>query len=277
MPTNLSRRILIVSNKRSIKAVRKHSITIIGAGNVANHISRHFHASGLKIDAIWSRSAGKAEQLARELECDWSTEQEKLPVNSSFYLLAVSDNSVAELATMFKGRRGIWLHCAGALTMKVLEQSFARFGVMYPLQTITAERKLSFQEVPIIIEGSDSDTTEEIRSLAELLSERVMTLDSSKRLILHLAAVFANNFSNHMIGISHAILELNQMDPSLLDPILKETFLKAIDLGPSNAQTGPAVRKDRLTMEKHLELLKAYPEWEKMYTFMSQEIQKFRE
>ena len=242
---------------------------------MATHISRHFHASGLRIDAIWSRSAERAEKLAKELGCGWSIDPARLPQNSSFYLMAVSDNAVGELAGKFRGRKGIWIHCAGALDLDVLGV-FKRYGVLYPLQTITRERELTLKEVPFLIEGGDRETLEEIRELALLLSDRVEEMDSRGRLVLHLAAVFANNFSNHMMRIAQEILHDKNIDFTLLEPLLRETFMKAIELGPQKSQTGPAARGDRIAMEKHLELLKGYPEWEKMYTFMSQEIQKSR-
>jgi len=127
------------------------------------------------------------------------------------------------------------------------------------------------------VEGSSEEVSESIFSLAGLLSTNIQKVDSDSRRIIHLAAVYANNFTNHMVHIGQQILHENELDPKLLDPILKETVRKILDLGAREAQTGPALRNDRETMQKHTELLKQHPEWEKLYTFISRDIGRARD
>jgi predicted short-subunit dehydrogenase-like oxidoreductase (DUF2520 family) len=157
--------------------------------------------------------------------------------------------------------------------MNLLAPHFREYGVLYPLQSISAGRETDWTKLPLLIEASSPEVLDRMIILAGSLSGSVHEVDSKRRLRLHLAAVFANNFSNHMARIAYRILEEGGEDPGLLLPILEETFEKIRDMGPAAAQTGPARRKDAETMEKHLEVLRGHPEWEKLYTFVSRSIQ----
>jgi predicted short-subunit dehydrogenase-like oxidoreductase (DUF2520 family) len=200
------------------------------------------------------------------------TDPGKVATDSDFFLLAVPDSAIQSVASSYRGARGIWMHVAGAVPVTILEPFFARYGVLYPLQTFSADREISLEETPILLEGSDPGTREEIRKLAACLSSRTVDMDSRHRLVVHLAAVFANNFSNQMVAMAQEILEEQGMDAGLILPILRETMGKIEDLGAKKAQTGPALRGDIQTMQKHLELLRDKPEWQKIYTFISHNI-----
>ncbi len=249
---------------------------VLGAGNVATHISRHLHSAGHHISCIWSRNREHAEQLAAQVGAEGTSDPEKVPAGADFYLLAVPDRAIPEVAARFSGFDGIWMHTAGAVSMDVLDKDFRKYGVLYPLQTLSVEKQISLKDTPFLVEGSDSVATGMIRTLASFISETVVEMDSAGRLALHLAAVFANNFSNHMVAIGEKLLKAHDTDLSILLPILRETFAKIEELGPADAQTGPALRDDRETMEKHLALLKGHPEWEKLYTFVSRDIKSSR-
>ena len=132
-------------------------------------------------------------------------------------------------------------------------------------------------QIPYLVEGSSPEVLEKVQNLALSISGRVEEMDSAGRLVVHLAAVFANNFSNHMVHIAERILEEQNLPPSMLTPLLEETFRKIQSMGAREAQTGPALRKDEESMNRHRELLKNHPEWEKIYTFISREIQSSRE
>ena len=249
---------------------------VFGAGNVATHVSRHLHSVGHNITCIWSRTQERADRLAADVGGVGISDPGKVPSGADFYLVAVPDRAIPHVTGSYKGLDGIWMHTAGAVSMDVMEKDFEKFGVLYPLQTLTAERPVSLEDTPFLVEGSSQQVTRLIHTLASSISKTVIEMDSSRRMVLHLAAVFANNFSNHMVTIAEQILNENGGDLSLLAPILRETFLKIEEMGPESAQTGPAIRNDRVTMSKHLELLKAYPEWEKLYTFVSRGIERTR-
>ena len=250
---------------------------MIGAGNVATHISRHFHAQQHRIDCVFSRSLESAERLAAELGSVATSDPEEVPRKADFFIFCVPDQAVIELAEQFRGREGIWLHTAGALNMEVFNGISNEYGVLYPLQSLSRERNIRMGHIPFLVEASSSKHLELIRDLAFSISERVETVNSETRLKVHLAAVFANNFSNHMVYVAQQIMETAHLNPALLGPLLEETFLKLKELNPQSAQTGPAVRGDRETMNKHRDLLKDHPEWEKMYTFISRDIERSRE
>ena len=161
--------------------------------------------------------------------------------------------------------------------MNVLEGSKEEFGVLYPLQSLSADRNIRMGRIPFLVEASSPSVLEEIKDLAFTISEWVEEADSLKRLKVHLAAVFANNFSNHMVHVAQELLKEAELDPSMLKPILKETFQKLKELDAYSSQTGPAVRGDQESMNKHIELLRDHPEWEKLYTFISRDIERSRE
>ncbi|MEN8203816.1 MAG: Rossmann-like and DUF2520 domain-containing protein [Bacteroidota bacterium] len=250
---------------------------MIGAGNVSTHISRHLHLKGHRISCVYSRSEESAMTLANELECLGTAVPDEVPDQADFYIVSVPDSAVSSVAGKFTGRKGTWLHTAGALAMDVFKEHYSRYGVLYPLQTLSRTRVLNLEQSPFLVEGSSLEVSETIIRLAGSISTDVQKADSHTRRIVHLAAVFANNFSNHMVHIGQQILSEQELDPKLLDPIIKETFRKILDRGAMEAQTGPALRNDRETMQKHAELLKQHPEWEKLYTFISRDIGRARD
>jgi len=250
---------------------------MIGAGNVSTHISRHLHFKGQQISCIYSRSMESVSVLASELGCAGTADPDKVPEHADFYIVSIPDGAVSEIVSKFRGRKGIWLHTAGALSMEVFQESFSSYGVLYPLQTLSKSQSLNLETTPFLVEGSSEEVSESIFRLASILSTNIHGVDSDSRRIIHLAAVYANNFTNHMVHIGQQILHENELDPKLLDPILKETVRKILDLGAREAQTGPALRNDRETMQKHTELLKQHPEWEKLYTFISRDIGRARD
>jgi predicted short-subunit dehydrogenase-like oxidoreductase (DUF2520 family) len=215
--------------------------------------------------------------LAGKVEAKASSTVSEVPRKADFYLLAVPDGAAEGLAAEFTKCQGIWLHTAGALSKDIFKGLFHQYGVMYPLQTLSKAHPLRLGHIPFLVEGSSREVSEKVFTLASSISERVEVVDSATRLIIHLASVFANNFSNHMVHIAHRILKEQNLSATLLDPMLEETYRKIIRVGTREAQTGPAVRDDQITMKRHIELLKNHPEWEKLYTFISREIARSRE
>ena len=250
---------------------------MIGAGNVSTHISRHFHSAGHHINCVYSRTDKSAQQLADELGVPGTSVVEDVPVDADFYILCVPDRVALEVAEKFRHTSGIWLHTAGALSMNLFRGVFKLYGVLYPLQTLSKARSLKASQVPCLVEGSSPQVLASLMKLALSVYRNVEEVNSEKRLVIHTAAVFANNFSNHMVHIAKELITEQNIDPQMIEPLLQETFEKIKALGTVKGRTGPAIRGDQETMNKHIELLKGHPEWEKLYTFISREIQRSRE
>jgi predicted short-subunit dehydrogenase-like oxidoreductase (DUF2520 family) len=251
-------------------------MVIFGAGNVATHLSRHFFSRGCTIEAIYSRTPDRAEELAAGVGAAATSRLEEIPSLSDIYLVCLPDSGVAAISEKLPDRRGIWVHTAGALPITIFQPVHNDCGVLYPLQSLSRERQISLEDVPVLVEGSSPEVTRVLKDLASNISEKVYEADSASRLLFHLAAVFANNFSNHMVHIAGQILSREGEDSRLLVPLLRETFFKLEEMDPYAAQTGPAARGDVATVEKHLELLGKYPEWKKLYTFISRDIGRSR-
>jgi len=161
--------------------------------------------------------------------------------------------------------------------MNLFQDVFKQYGVLYPLQTLSRSRPLEPSQVPCLVEGSSPQVSAEVMKLALSVYTNVEEVNSEKRLVIHTAAVFANNFSNHMVHIAKELIAEQNIDPKMIEPLLQETFEKIKALGTVKGQTGPAIRGDQPTMKKHIELLKDHPEWEKLYTFISRDIERSRE
>ena len=266
-----------VFKNQIIESSDSYKIVMIGAGNVATHVSRHLHSSGHKLQCIYSKSGVSAKTLAAELGVPGTSNREEVPAEADFYFICVPDREVPGIASKFSDTKGIWLHTSGALPMSILQPVSDRYGVLYPLQTLSRSRPLAASQIPCLVEGSAKDVTASIMNLALSVFERVEKVNSEQRLVIHTAAVFTNNFSSHMVHIGRELLAQREVDPQLLNPLLEETFAKIRDLGTVEGRTGPAVRGDQGTMNKHIELLQDHPAWQKLYTFISRDIERTRD
>ncbi|MDC6351356.1 DUF2520 domain-containing protein [Zeaxanthinibacter sp. PT1] len=228
-------------------------VVLIGTGNVANQLFQTWRTVQ-EVDLI--QVVGRSEEKLQSFAPFTETGQvHKINQEADIYLLAISDDSVQEVAAQLNIKDKLLLHTAGNLSIDVFDKT-QRCGVFYPLQTFSSSRQANFREIPICIESRDKDDMEQIRRLGHTLSEKVVEISSEQRQQLHLAAVFANNFTNHLLKISQELLEENKLNFELLRPLIRETTAKLEQLSPLDAQTGPARRADYGTMDKHLDLLK---------------------
>ena len=265
------------SKTEIIESPDSYNIVMIGAGNVSTHISRHFHSAGHRISSVFSRTEASARRLAGDLGVPGTSNPEDVPTDADFYIIAVPDRAVVETGKQFSPAKGIWLHTAGSLSLDIFKNIFEHYGVLYPLQTLSRSRPIEPSQVPCLVEGSSPRVTASLMKLASSVYRSVVEATSEQRLVIHVAAVFTNNFSNHMVHIAKQLLSDQKIDPGLLDPLLQETFDKIMETGTEKGRTGPAVRGDQETIKKHIELLKGHPEWEKLYTFISRDIERSRE
>lgn len=249
-------------------------LVIIGSGNVATHMAMAFKKAGIDICGLYSRTFENAQMLAQKLDLTVFKSIAEIPVDADAYLLAVSDSALPKLLEELSPLDGILMHTSGSVGLDVFSENIMKKAVFYPLQTFSKEKQVDFSIVPILIESEDSTLLEQLKVLGEKISRDVKVADSNQRKQLHLAAVFACNFSNYMFQISGELLKENDLDFELLKPLIGETIEKLNSLSPAEAQTGPAIRQDKKTLSAHLEMLKNHPEYRNIYRLISDLIQK---
>ncbi|HPC99221.1 MAG TPA: DUF2520 domain-containing protein [Bacteroidales bacterium] len=252
-----------------------YSISFAGAGNVASSLCLAFFAAGHRIVQVTSRGKTGGSSLAQKVNAVW-TDSLRFDRETDFIIVSVPDNALADVLGRIEcSKRTIILHTAGSYGLEVFPPRAGKKGVLYPLQTFSKGRKIDFGDVPFLIEASDSGVRKEVTRLAGILSGRVVNSDTEQRKMIHLAAVFACNFVNHLLALSEDIASRGSFNFDILHPLIRETVSKALESGPSGSQTGPAVRNDINTVRKHLELLSFSPGMRNLYKELTDSIIDF--
>lgn len=253
----------------------KFKIAILGAGNVAWNLAPALEDAGHEITEVYSRDIRKAKEITERL---YSTEPtDNLDFSESkaqIFILAVKDSAISEVADeVILPEGSILVHTSGAVPLDVLGYSSASYtGIFYPLQSFTKGKKMEMDEVPFLLESEDEEILQKLKKLAKSLSPMIYTVRSKDRKAIHVAAVFASNFTNHMIRIAEEIMRRQGLDFEMLKPLIIETISKSLQLGAKNAQTGPAIREDYETLEDHHRFLNYNEELAEIYRLISQDI-----
>lgn len=254
------------------------SITLVGAGRLSYQLGLALHEAGAPIRQVFSRTDSKAQRLAKAVGAKAVTSLSKIDGNSDLYLLCVSDSAISEVATTLAQHlpSDCWVaHTSGASPSTLLAPHFPNYGVFYPLQSFSNNKRADFTQIPVCIYSSSEVLTTALRDLAGKISSRVYSVDDEQRTQLHLAAVFVNNFTNHLFHIGHEITAAADLPFDLLRPLIRETVEKLAHGSPAELQTGPAKRGDVVTMERHLRQLEAWPaEYRELYVLLSEGIGK---
>jgi predicted short-subunit dehydrogenase-like oxidoreductase (DUF2520 family) len=248
------------------------NIAIVGAGNVATHLGPALQAEGHRIVQVYSKTEEAAKVLAERLGTDFITDISALDYSADIFLFCLKDDALLNVLKQTRFTNQILIHTAGSLPLDIFKNFGFHYGVLYPLQTLIKERTVDLSKVPICIEASTPFAESIVVKLASGISGKVEFVDSDKRKILHVAAVFACNFTNHMFYIADKLMRENGLDLDLLKPLIQETFAKIMETDPQTAQTGPAKRGDLKTINEHLNILKDHPGMKKIYTFVSESI-----
>lgn len=249
------------------------TVTIIGAGNVASWFAFILAKNGYLIDQIYSRSISNAKELAAQYSAEPIHDIKKLSLTSDLYLFSLKDDVYQEVLNELPVPLNFAVHTSGAHSMDILSLYSNHFGVIYPCQTISKMVSFKQLEVPLCIEGNNIDSENRLVHFATKLSNKVKVLDEKQRFSLHLAAVFASNFTNVMYTIAFNILQEKEMDWEILLPLMQCTLDKTKVLSPQEAQTGPAKRGDTLILQRHIEQLPTQ-ELQQIYQLLSNFIQK---
>jgi predicted short-subunit dehydrogenase-like oxidoreductase (DUF2520 family) len=241
------------------------SISFAGAGRVASALCREMFSAGKSIDLIVSETESSGKPLSVSCNSKWSPEL-VFPKTTNIIIVAVPDHKLKTVLDRIRcPQHTLVAHTAGSFGLEIFPDNIMHRGVFYPLQTFSKNRKVSFNDLPFLLEASDEESSQSLKQLAESVSGTVYFMDHAKRRMIHLAAVFVCNFSNHMLTEGKEISTKAGVPFSIFYPLIKETIAKALDSGPENSQTGPAMRNDRNTIEKHLDLLSFSPELKKIY------------
>jgi predicted short-subunit dehydrogenase-like oxidoreductase (DUF2520 family) len=240
---------------------------IIGSGNVATTFAQAFVAKGVSVVAVYSRNFNNAEELSKRVGGVATNNLAKLPTNADLYLIAINDNAIEQVSRQINVN-GLVVHTSGCAAMNALKNN-KRYGVFYALQTFKKSASINLDHVPFLIEAADKKDETLMFNFASKFSNNVQLANTSQRQALHVAAVFANNFTNHMYAMAKQLVEQNQLSYDLLKPLILQTAQNAVVFNPADVQTGPVVRNDTTTISTHLEVLQQYPEYRQIYELLS--------
>lgn len=248
------------------------TVVMVGSGNVATHLARAAAAAGLRIRQVVSRNPEHGRRLASEFDgCEAVTDPSQAVADADYYIVAASDAATQTLAKALPRTTGLVVHTSGSVPMADIAGPSDSYGVLYPLQTFSREAEVDVSEVPFFIEGSTPEAQRAVEALARRLSRRVYPADSDTRRYLHVAGVLSNNFVNLLLTMTHDVLRQKGLPLDVVRPLLEVTVDKAMKMAdPRLAQTGPAVRGDTATVERHKALLP--PEDAALYDTLSQAI-----
>ena len=249
-------------------------IVCIGSGNLATNLTLAWKEAGILVEQVFSRTEANARALAERLGCAWTTSTEEIINDADLYLFSLKDSALEAVASRLPKNNGLWVHTAGSMPLSVFEPFTTRRGVIYPLQTFSKSRRVNLDNVPFFLEANLEEDKAILEQLARAVSRDVRFLPSEKRRHLHLAAVFACNFVNHIYALADDILREEGIPFEVLLPLIDETAAKVHRLTPREAQTGPAIRYDENVINKHLAMLDKTPELKALYETLSRSIHK---
>lgn len=224
---------------------------IIGSGNVAYHLAKALQQSGTEISQIFGRNQAELSKISEELNVPFSVQN---LAEADLYIIAVSDGAVAEISEKIKNKDVVVAHTSGSLPKEILRGNY-RKASFYPLQTFSRERKMDYDKIPFFIEAENPGDTEMLKNLAKKISGNVSEANYETRKYIHLTAVFACNFTNHLFARAKEISDSQNIPFEYFLPLIDETTAKIHYLDPEAAQTGPAVRNDERILEMHREII----------------------
>lgn len=247
------------------------SVVILGAGNVATHFFKALNnIENISVIQWYNRNLKSISAYKNNV--DITDDLSKLK-DADLYILAVSDDAISNLSTQLPFENKLVVHTSGSVSVYDIDKKHKR-GVLYPLQTFSKGAKLNFANVPICIETIDKKSYPLLKEFALGLGSPAKRINSDQRRVLHLAAVFVNNFTNQLYRIGHEITESEAAEFDILKPLILETAKKIEDISPYKAQTGPAIRNDKKTLKKHLKILEDNKNHQDIYKLLTSSIQQ---
>ena len=247
-------------------------IVILGSGNVAYHLAKAFSEKNIAIAQIFGRNEVDLQMISEKFSIPFST---KKLSDADLYLIAVNDDAIAEISTQIKNKNVLVAHTSGSLPKEILTGNYRKAN-FYPLQTFSKLKDLDYSEIPFFVETEDDQDLEILKNLALKISKNVVESNYEKRKYIHLTAVFACNFVNHLFVKAKEISDSQEIPFQYFLPLIKETISKIEKIDPKLAQTGPAVRNDVKILQLHEDLI-TDEEQLKIYQTMNESIKKMYE
>ena len=251
------------------KEMTKKSVVIIGSGNVATSFALTFKDK-CEVLQIYSRTLANAQALAKQVGCEATDNLQNLVLDADVYIVAVNDDAITSVANAVHDNGSVWVHTSGSTPINVFEGIRCKYGVIWPMQSLSKKHPADMSQVHFFVEGNDIEVRHDLKELASLMSENVYEVNSSDRLKLHVASVFACNFANHMFTLSSEVLDEAGIPFDAMLPLIRTTVAKLDHMTPAESQTGPAARGDMKMIEKHLGLLEG--DKRRIYKTLSQSI-----
>lgn len=248
-------------------------VVLIGSGNVATHIATALKAVNVDVAQVWSYHYQNAILLADKVNTIAIKDLSEIDLDADICLISVKDDEITNVCSQLRSFKGVIAHTSGSVALNVFAD-FENYGVFYPLQTFSKEKQVEFSNIPLCVEANNEKSLSVLKELANKLSTNVVEVNSNKRKILHLAAVFACNFTNHLYALADELLKANDLDFDMIRPLITETANKVQNSVPSAVQTGPAIRNDEQTLKKHEELLEGHQAMLEIYKILSNSIKK---
>lgn len=243
-------------------------VVIIGTGNTATVLGKKLRLAGHNIVQVFGRDSSDASALAYELDTESTNYWNVVNRAADLYIIAVSDFAVGEIIKELNFPEKTVVHTAASVSIDIFKEKADHYGILYPLQTLSKNSK-DIPDVPFIIDASDPKTLLMLDELAHTMSNQVVRANDIDRVKLHLAAVFCNNFVNHLYSLAENYCIREGLDFRLLQPLILETAMKIQNESPANVQTGPAERHDEETIQTHMILLAKYPHLQEIYSVIT--------
>lgn len=244
-------------------------IVLIGSGNVAFHLAKAFSEAQIPISQIFGRNTTELQKISEQFSIPSSTET---LADADLYIISVSDSSITEVSSLIKNKNVLVAHTSGSVSREALNGNY-RKSVFYPLQTFSKSKNLDYSKIPFFIDAENENDEEILKNLASKISKNVMLANDEKRKYIHLTAVFACNFVNHLYARAKEISDSQGIPFDYFLPLIDETTLKIHELEPKLAQTGPAIRNDEKVLKLHESLL-TDEEKLKIYKTLNESIKK---
>jgi len=260
------------------KSIQDTKIVFVGAGNLATNLAKALYHKGFLITQVYSRTAANARILANTVEAEWTDSIDDINNEGEIYFVCLTDTALVEmLPQIVKNKEhALFLHTAGSVSIDIWKGLVDRYGVVYPMQTFSKQVEVDFSEIPIFIETNNEEDHQLVKAIASTLSKKIYDTTSKQRKVLHLAAVFTCNFTNHMYAIAADLLSRYDLSFDVMLPLVDETARKVHQLPPIDTQTGPAIRSDKNVINDHLDMLSGDPEMKELYELISKSIHNLK-